>query len=48
MLCVLKTGATWRDIPDSLPNWNAACRHFRSWQKRAALERVRSIMPPAG
>jgi hypothetical protein len=34
MLCVLKTGATWRVLPDSLPNWNATCRHFRSWPEK--------------
>ncbi|MDR1538475.1 MAG: transposase [Clostridiales bacterium] len=34
ILCVLKTGATWRDLPDSFPDWSATCCYFGSWPKK--------------
>ncbi|MDR1538846.1 MAG: transposase [Clostridiales bacterium] len=34
MLYVLKTGATWRDLPDSFPNWSAVYYYFGSWSKK--------------
>ncbi|MDR1540779.1 MAG: hypothetical protein LBU32_22795 [Clostridiales bacterium] len=51
MLCLLKTGSTWRDITDSFPNWLAVCCYFRPWSKedgsgKSAIEKaLYELMP---
>jgi putative transposase len=35
-----RTGASWRDMPDDLGNWNSRCRRFRRWSKKGVWERI--------
>ena len=40
VLWIARTGAPWRDLPDSFGNWNSAFQRFRRWAAKAVFERV--------
>ena len=40
VLWIARTGAPWRDLPDSFGNWNSVFQRFRRWAGKAVFERV--------
>ena len=40
VLCIGKTGAPWRDLPERFGDWNAVWRRFDRWAKQGVWQRV--------
>ena len=40
VLCRLRTGAPWRDVPEKYGNWNSIYRRFRRWSTSGVWESV--------
>ena len=51
-LWILRTGAPWRDLPDTLGHWPGVCHRFRRWCVRGwwglVIERLRPALPAEG
>jgi len=37
VLCVLRTGAPWKDLPDRYPPYQTCHRRFQQWQRTGVL-----------
>lgn len=37
---VARTGAPWRDLPQSFGNWNMVYRRFRDWARAGVFDRI--------
>ena len=52
VVCILRTGAPWRDLPDSLGHWPSVCHRFRRWSVRGwwalIFEPLRPALPAGG
>jgi len=44
ILYALKTGCSWRQLPNDLPPWKTVYYHFRRWQKRGVLAQIRDAL----
>ncbi len=40
MLWVARSGAPWRDLPDTFPHWKSVYTRFRRWQKAGIWDKV--------
>jgi transposase len=40
VLWIARTGAPWRDLPDTFGLWNSVWRRFRRWALKGVFERV--------
>jgi transposase len=40
VLCVLRTGAPWHDLPARYPPYQTCHRHFQLWQRSGRLDRL--------
>lgn len=38
MLYILRTGASWRQMPHDLPKWPTVYTYYRAWQRSGLLE----------
>lgn len=46
LLYVLRTGCSWRMIPNDLVPWRAAYHHFKRWSEQGTLATVNDILIP--
>ena len=44
VLWIAKTGAPWRDLPESFGNWNSVWRRFDRWAKKGVWRRVFDVL----
>jgi len=44
VLWIAKTGAPWRDLPESLGNWNSVWRRFDRWAKKGIWRRMFEVL----
>ena len=44
VLCIAKTGAPWRDLPERFGNWNSAWRRFDRWAKAGRLAALAAVL----
>lgn len=40
ILWIMRTGAPWRDLPESFGKWNTVHRRFRRWVKAGVFDRI--------
>jgi len=40
ILCILRTGATWRDLPERFGAWKTVYHYFRLWRDSGTFERI--------
>ena len=40
VLCIAKTGAPWRDLPERFGNWNSVWKRFDRWARKGVWQRV--------
>lgn len=40
ILWIARTGAPWRDLPESFGKWNTVYQRFRRWVKNGVVERL--------
>lgn len=40
ILWIARTGAPWRDLPESFGKWNTVYQRFRRWVKNGVIERL--------
>lgn len=40
VLWIARTGAPWRDLPETFGNWNTVFRRFRHWVKLNVFKRI--------
>lgn len=48
ILWICRTGAPWRDLPDTLGNWNSVWRQFRRWCLSGVLDLVLQALADSG
>lgn len=39
-----ETGCSWRMLPHDFPPWPTVYGHFRNWQRRGVLRRIREVL----
>ncbi len=44
VLWIARTGAPWRDLPDTFGNWNTVFKRFRHWVKCDVFKRIFDAM----
>jgi transposase len=44
ILWISKTGAPWRDLPESFGNWNSTWRRLDRWAKKGVWQRVFEVL----
>jgi transposase len=44
VLWIAKTGAPWRDLPESFGHWNSVWRRFDRWAKKGVWRRVFEVL----
>ena len=44
VLWMARTGAPWRDLPESFGHWNSVFKRFRRWVSKGVFERLFEIM----
>ena len=44
VLWMARTGAPWRDLPESLGKWNSVFRRFSRWARRGVWARVLQVL----
>ena len=40
ILCILRSGAPWRDVPERYGPWNTIYTRFNRWSKQGVLQKV--------
>ncbi len=44
VLWIVRTGAPWRDLPETFGNWNSAFRRFSRWSAKGVWHRIMTAM----
>ena len=44
VLWIARTGASWRDLPESFGHWNSVFQRFRRWAKKGVFEQVFKVL----
>ncbi len=44
VLWIARTGAPWRDLPDSFGLWNTVFQRFRRWAKKGVFEQIFKVL----
>lgn len=44
VLWIMRTGAPWRDLPESFGNWNSIFRRFSRWSEKGVWQRLFAAM----
>ena len=44
VLWVARTGAPWRDLPESFGHWNSVFQRFRRWAKKGVFEQIFKVL----
>ena len=40
ILCILRIGSQWRNLPECFPPWNSVYYYFRCWKNDGTLQRL--------
>ncbi len=48
ILWVMRTGATWREVPDHFGHWHTVYTRYRDWQRSGLWSRILKILMPRG
>ena len=44
VLWIVRTGASWRDLPEAFGAWNSAFRRFSRWNAKGVWQRIFAAM----
>ena len=44
VLCIVRTGSPWRDLPEVFGEWNSVFRRFGRWSQKGVWQRIFDAM----
>ncbi|MEB3339414.1 transposase [Okeania sp.] len=44
ILCQLKNGCNWCDLPKDLPHYSTVFWHYKQWRSQGVIENIRDVL----